>query len=65
MQTAAMSHNPRGSTTSLDKTEDKSHLEDGGVGGTQNRPDALKDMSETEILALEKKMVRKMDSIIL
>ena len=40
-------------------------MDDGGAERLQNRPEALKDMSDADMLVLEKKMVRKMDSIIL
>jgi hypothetical protein len=66
MQTTAMSHATNGSSTSLDKMADKAdHMEDGGAGGLPSRPEALKDMSDADLLVLEKRMVRKMDSIIL
>jgi hypothetical protein len=66
MQTTAMSHAMNGSSTSLDKVADKAdHMEDEGERGSQSRPEALKDMSDSDLLVLEKKMVRKMDSIIL
>jgi hypothetical protein len=54
------------SSASLDKMADKAeHVDDGGAERLQNRPEAIKDMSEADLLVLEKKMVRKMDSIIL
>jgi len=54
------------SSASLDKMADKAeHVDDGGVERLQNRPEVLQDMSDADLLVLEKKMVRKMDSIIL
>lgn len=54
------------SSASLDKMADKAeHVDDGGAESLQNCPEALKDMSDADLLLLEKKMVRKMDSIIL
>jgi len=54
------------SSASVDKMADKAeHMDDGGAKRLQNRPEALKDMSDADMLVLEKKMVRKMDSIIL
>jgi hypothetical protein len=54
------------STTSLEKTGDRAqHTENSELEASPNRPEALKDMSEAELAVLEKKIVRKMDSIIL
>jgi hypothetical protein len=54
------------STTSLEKTGDVGHhTEDVNSNGRHERPEALKDMSDSELLILEKKIVRKMDCIIL
>lgn len=54
------------STTSLEKTAHQAqHAEIGRPHAPHDRPEVLRDMSETELAALEKKIVRKMDCLIL
>ena len=58
--------NQHGSTTSLEKTTDLAqHMEDGGLETAPGRPEALKTMNDSDMVLLEKKLVRKMDCIIL
>lgn len=58
--------NQHGSTTSLEKTTDLAqHMEDGGLETAPGRPEALKNMNDSDMVLLEKKLVRKMDCIIL